>query len=161
MSGLSDWYVTFGRYDPDGRSWDDARRFGFVSAGGGRWYSRTLRSLPVGARVFVLIPKAGYVGVGMVTGEAAPFHDITLVVDGDRRPMVALDLAGRYEHRSEADDPDAEEWVVPVRWLRTVPQGEAVWERGFFANQNSACRMRSRFTVDALLDRFDMDRPER
>ncbi|MEA2901011.1 MAG: hypothetical protein QOH36_898 [Actinomycetota bacterium] len=144
---MNDWYVTFGRYDPDGRSWDDARRYGFVSAGGGRWYSRTLHSLPVGARVFVLIPKAGYVGVGVVTGEAAPFHDTWL---------AGLDLDGRYEHASEADDPDAEEWVVPVRWLRTVSQDDAVWERGLFANQNSACRMGSRFTIETLVDHFDL-----
>jgi hypothetical protein len=115
----------------------------------------------VGARVFVLIPKAGYVGVGVVTAEAAPFHDIALVVDDVRRPMGELELDGRYEHRSEADGPDAEEWVVPVRWLRTVPQDEAVWERGLFANQNSACRMQSRFTVETLLDRFDLGATDR
>ena len=45
---------------------------------------------------------------------------------------------------------------MPVRWLRTVPQDEAVWERGLFANQNSACRMGSRFTVETLVDRFDL-----
>ena len=63
-------------------------------------------------------------GVGVVTGEAAPFHDTWL---------AGLDLDGRYEHAAEADDPDAEE-----------------------GNQNSACRMRSRFTVETLLDRFDL-----
>jgi hypothetical protein len=158
---VNDWYVTFGRYDPDGRSWDDARRYGFVSAGGGRWYSRTLRSLPVGARVFVLIPQAGYVGVGVVTGEAAPFHDVDLVVDGERRPMARLDLDGHYQHGAEAGgDADAEEWVVPVRWLRTVPVEDAVWERGLFANQNSACRMGSRFTVETLVHRFDLGGPD-
>jgi hypothetical protein len=154
-----DWYVTFGQYDPDGRSWDDSRRFGFVSAGGGRWYSRTLRSIPVGARVFVLVPRAGYVGVGVVTGEAAPFHDATLMVDGERRPMAGLDLSGHYEHAAAGThdvDDDTEEWVVPVRWSRTVGVDEAVWERGFFANQNSACRLRSRFTLDELLERFDV-----
>lgn len=38
--------------EPGGRSWEDAEAYGFVSAGGGDWFSRTLRSLPVGARVF-------------------------------------------------------------------------------------------------------------
>lgn len=67
-----DWYVSFGE-ESGSRSWDDARKYGFVSAGGGVWYSRTLRSLPVGARVFVCIPGSGlgYVGVSTVTGEAA------------------------------------------------------------------------------------------
>ncbi|MCW2904329.1 MAG: hypothetical protein JWO67_6594, partial [Streptosporangiaceae bacterium] len=53
-----DWYVSFGE-ETYGRDWEDARRYGFVSAGGGDWFSRTLRALPVGARVFVHIPKSG------------------------------------------------------------------------------------------------------
>ena len=62
-----DWNVSFGEF-PDQRVWEDARRYGFISAGGGVFYSRTLRSLPVGARVFVYIPQAGYVGAGITTG---------------------------------------------------------------------------------------------
>jgi hypothetical protein len=38
-----DFYVAFG--DPERRSWEDAVRYGFVSAGGGEWYSRSLQAL--------------------------------------------------------------------------------------------------------------------
>ena len=62
-----DWYVSFGA-DEGGRSWADGRKYGFVCAGGGPWYSRTLRDLPLGARVNVCIPGRGYVGIGEVTG---------------------------------------------------------------------------------------------
>lgn len=51
-----DWYVSFGAYS-GGRVWEDGRKYGFVSAGGGPWYSRTLRDLPEGARVNVCIPQ--------------------------------------------------------------------------------------------------------
>lgn len=61
-----DWYVSFGEEDW-GRNWDDARKYGFVSAGGRSWYSKTLRGLPVGARIFAYIPQAGYVGLGTTT----------------------------------------------------------------------------------------------
>lgn len=44
-----DWYVSFGETS-DGRSWNDAAEYGFVSAGGGEWFSRTLRNLPGGRR---------------------------------------------------------------------------------------------------------------
>ena len=44
-----------------------ARKFGFVSAGGGKFYTQTIRALPEGARVWVNIPQTGYVGVGLVT----------------------------------------------------------------------------------------------
>ena len=55
-----DWYVSFG----GGRPWEDARRFSFVSAGGGKFYSQTIRSLPEGARVWVNVPGSGYVAGG-------------------------------------------------------------------------------------------------
>ncbi|WP_260869532.1 (deoxy)nucleoside triphosphate pyrophosphohydrolase [Paenibacillus sp. Y412MC10] len=45
---------------------------GFISAGQGKWYSNTLNLLKPGARVFVCIPKVGYVGVGIVTDEVVP-----------------------------------------------------------------------------------------
>lgn len=53
-----DWYVTLGE-DGRSRSWEDAERYGFVSAGGGTWYSRTFKALPVGARVNVCLPGTG------------------------------------------------------------------------------------------------------
>ena len=53
-----DWYVSFG----GDRPWEDARQHGFVSAGGGKFYSQTMRSLPVGARIWVNIPGTGIRG---------------------------------------------------------------------------------------------------
>ena len=53
-----DWYASFGS-ESGRRDWEDAVKFGFVSAGAGDWYSRTLNSLPVGGRVFACIPKIG------------------------------------------------------------------------------------------------------
>ena len=44
----------FGRDELHGLT-SDARRYGFVSAGGGEWYSRSLRALPIGGRVFVYL----------------------------------------------------------------------------------------------------------
>ena len=38
-----------------GRSWDDVRRNGYISAGGGAWYTRTLQLLSPGDRVWVHI----------------------------------------------------------------------------------------------------------
>ncbi len=86
-----DWYVSFGD-EPQGRSWDDARKYGFVSAGAGAWFSRTLRSLPVGARIFAYIPQVGYVGAGTVTGEARPFDDAFVMIGGEQRKLSELPL---------------------------------------------------------------------
>jgi hypothetical protein len=150
-----DWYVSFGDEDP-GRSWDDARKYGFVSAGGGPWYSKTLRGLPVGARVFAYIPQAGYVGVGTSTGEARQFDDAFVTVDGEQQKLSELPLTGTY-HYPPADDEDKAEYVVPVEWISTRPKEQALHKKGLFANQNSACKLRNRFTLNALYAEFGLD----
>ncbi|MFD9319213.1 MULTISPECIES: endonuclease NucS domain-containing protein [unclassified Streptomyces] len=155
----SDWYVSFGD-EAGGRNWDDALRYGFVSAGGGEWFSRTLRSLPLGARVFTHIPKVGYVGVGTVSGEPQPFEDAVLGNEVESRRMSDLPLAGTYRRagdRAESDADDRREWIVPVTWERAVPREEALWRTGFFANQNSACKLRARFTIEEVTRHFGID----
>ncbi|MDI1466078.1 hypothetical protein QEZ54_34395 [Catellatospora sp. KI3] len=149
-----DWYVSFGE-EAGIRSWKDARTYGFVSAGGGEWYSRSLRTLPVGARIFVYIPRRGYVGVGTVTGEAQPFETVALQVGDATVRMAGLDLGAGYRHA--VDGPGREEFVVPVTWEHTLDQADAFWQKGMFANQNSACKLRNRFTLDLLTERFGLD----
>lgn len=101
---------------------DDARRYGFVSAGGGKWFSRTLRQVPVGARVFTCIPKTGYVGIGEVTGPARPADEAVLTIDGRDVPFRSLESNGPYRHDVAGPRPgeDYREWVLPVRWISTV-----------------------------------------
>lgn len=146
-----DWYVSFGE-ESGIRSWDDARRYGFVSAGGGEWYSRSLRALPVGARVFVYIPRVGYVGVGTVSGDAMPFD--TAVLAGQHK-MTELELNAGYRHAGGS--PDNDEYVVPVVWTTTVDRENAIQEKGLFANQHSACKLRNRFTLETLTQRFNLE----
>ena len=150
-----DWYVNYGEY-PGGRMWADAQKYGFVAAGGAPWYSRTLRQLPVDARVFVYIPKTGYVGVGTVTGSAAPFKDAQLDIDGEPTSLKDLDFTGTYVHDEDSKGEDYEEWVVPVSWIKTVGQQKAFSTPGLFANQNSACKLRNQFTIDEVTQYFGL-----
>ncbi|OUE09749.1 hypothetical protein CMsap09_12445 [Clavibacter michiganensis] len=147
-----DWYVSFGGE----RSWEDAKTFGFVSAGGGKFYTRTIRALPLGARVWVNIPGTGFVGVGRVTGPAVRFSEARVDYAGDLVPLGRQNLIGTYVQRETAGDDD-DEWVVPIEWSRTVRQEDAYWEKGFFANQNSACKFRQEFTLDRLARHFDVE----
>jgi hypothetical protein len=152
-----DWYVSFGE-EPGGRDWEDARHYGFVSGGGGDFYSRTLRTLPIGARIFAHIPQSGYVGVGTVTTEARPYPNVPLTSKGITRDMSELDLAGTYVHTNvPQDEQDRREWIVPVDWQATVPRTQALWKPGMFANQNSACRLRSSFSIDEATRYFNID----
>lgn len=150
-----DWYVAFGECDE--RDWDDARQFGFVSAGGGRFYSRTLRSLPVGGRVFTYIPQTGYVGVGTVTDEATRFDEAEVTYEGRTQRLRDLPLRGSYQHGDGLQTDEIAEYVVPVDWIATRSREDAVQRQGLFANQNSACKLRNKYTLDVLTREFDLD----
>lgn len=150
-----DWFISFGD-EVGGRSWIDGLKYGFVSAGGDPWYSRTLRTVPVGARVNVHIPKRGYVAVGITLGEARRFDDAHVEVEGQWVALAMQPLAGNYHHATATgpEGDDIAEWVIPVRWADAVPAAEAFWEKGMFANQNSACKLRQEFTLDRLSSHF-------
>ncbi len=126
-----EYYVSYG----DDRTWDEARRYGFVSAGGGSWYSRTLELLSPGDRIWVKVPGTGYVGVGRVTEAVQSVKEFTI----DGRP--ALDVLSDSENlRHGADDPERAEYFVRVDWLDTKPKDQAVNEVGLFGNQNTVCQ---------------------
>ena len=133
--------------------------YGFVSAGGDVWYSRTLRSLPVGARVNVHIPGHGYVAVGETLAEAARFDQARVLVDDQWVALSDQKLSAPYVHGSpgQAQTSDVAEYVVPVRWMASRPKPAAYWEKGMFANQNSACKLRQEFTLERFAAHFGLD----
>lgn len=137
-----EYYSSFGS-EPEGRHWRDAVKYGFISAGGGRWYSKTLFMLSPGDRVWVNIPGKGYVGVGEVTGKA---------IIADEFLTDDKVVSGRYRLGEQVGEDDAD-YFVPVRWLHTLDENNAVNEVGLFGNQNSVARPRAakwEFTVKRL-----------
>ena len=143
-----EYYISFGE---EGRRWEDARKWGFISAGGGTWYSKTLGLLSEGDRIWVNIPHTGYVGVGIVTGKAAMAKDVAFLVNGDQKSFNQIDTKGNY--LSHADNVEKAEYVVRVNWVKTVDKQNAVKELGFFGNQNTVCRPvtdKWDFTVERL-----------
>ena len=138
-----DWYFVFGTRS-DNRELEDALKYGFVSAGGGDWYSRTVKELPIGARLFVYIPQTGYVGVGITTGKATKFQESEL--------LKGKELKGRYVH-----DNGEPEYIVPINWLKTVPLDEAIYGNGLFASQLSTCKLRHEVTLKRLCSEFGVE----
>lgn len=127
-----EYYVSFG--EGHSRSWNEAVRYGFISGGGGTWYSNSLRMLSEGDRIWAKIPGKGFVGVGRVTGSRIPAKDF--VIDG----KPALEILQADYHRDFALDPEKSEYFVPVEWERTVPEEDAIQEVGMFGNQNTVCK---------------------
>ena len=144
-----EFYVSFGA--DENRRWEEARKHGFISGGGGNWYSNSLRMLNDGDRVWVKIPGKGFVGVGRVTGPRVAANDFEI----DGKP--ALEVLSANHLREHADDPEKCEYFVPVEWLHTVAEAQAVQEVGMFGNQNTVCQPKTpkwRTTVDQLKARF-------
>ena len=145
-----EYYVSFGVFK-EGRDWEDAVKYGFISAGHGKWYSHSLGMLSPGNRVWVNIPQNGYVGVGIVKGTKEKAKDAIFTINGKDIAMRDLPLNGEYFDNEEDDD--LAEYIVKVEWIKTVPEEKAVKELGFFGNQNSVCKPRNEkweFTIERL-----------
>lgn len=136
-----DWYVAFG--NDKSRNWSDAQKYGFVSAGGGDWYSKTLKNVPIGARIFAYVPSKGYVGCGVTTERAIPFEESKLI--------GRKDLLGLYKH-----DNNEPEFILPVEWIKTFDIDNGIFSRGMFASQHSACKLRDENTLRKLYEAFDI-----
>jgi hypothetical protein len=134
-----EYYVAFGH--DHSRHWEDAVRFGFISAGGGSWYSRTLSLLSPGDRIWVLVPHQGYVGVGRVTGEVTAAKNFFVNDDGKSKSI--FEASDATYARESAEDETKSEYFVPVQWIETRSLSKAVNEVGLFGNQNTVCRPRT------------------
>jgi len=152
-----EYYVSFGHNQ--GRNWDDARQYGFISGGGGRWYSQTLNQLTEGNRVWVNIPRIGYVGVGIVESRAVKVDEFKVKTEKGEIPLLQAPINDHY-HKKWVNDEDKAEYIVRVRWIKQVPLEEAKSELGFFGNQNTVCKPTTpkwNHTVNRLKEIFDIE----
>ena len=148
-----DFYVTIGD-----RAWLDAERYGFVSAGGGAFYTKPLEKLFPGARIFLYkpYPVKGYVGVGIAEEKVRPVTEFRVEVDGFEMPILEAPLAEPEKLNHDADNPELCEYLVRVEWQKTRPITEAVWQPGLFTNQIPACKLRDRETIEYLEGAFGL-----
>ncbi len=147
-SGL--WYYIVDQ--DDWRNWEDMRKFGFISAGGGPIYSDPLKRLSAGDRVLAYKKKAGYVGYGIVSATSVPVRQFS--VDGT--PVLSMALqAPNFGHH--ANDPEKCEYLVAIDWKKTLPAAEAKTFPKAFANQNIVCRLRDPRTIEFLRGIFPLD----
>ena len=142
------YYVNAG-HDDGVRSWDDMQRLGFIAAGYGRNYSVQLGRLSPGDPIYVYQKGHGYVGFGVVT--AAPVLAKDFHIDGHALDPEQLADQGILH---DADDVDMADYLVAVKWLKTVPFKDALTFAGAFANQNVVCRLTQPATLDFLAENF-------
>jgi hypothetical protein len=158
-----DFYISLG--EGEHRNWEDCRKYGFISGGQGKWYSQTLKLLFPGSRVFVNIPKVGYVGVGIVKETAIPIKEFKIVRNPEKgeaaianQEIPILDAPLKAPKMNDnADNSDLCEYLVRIEWIKTLPGSKAYWEKGLFASQHTACRLSNSFTIKKLCQHFCLD----
>jgi len=149
-----EYYANYG--NDASRSWEDACKYGFISAGGGTWFSRTLNLLVPGARVWVNRPGVGYLGVGIVEGHPVPATEFNVSTSDGSRRYIDMDSV-TPAIKAHASDPSTMEFFVPIRWLAKVTEAKAIREAGLFGNQNSVAKPTAELwphTVDRLRKAF-------
>jgi hypothetical protein len=151
-----DVYVNYG-HGSEWRQWDDAREYGFICAGGGNRFSGPLFELTPTERLWVYVPRHGYVGVARIIGSPQRAREfIVSTPEGDRQPIIQV--LGRYANDIEhLDNPVRCEYFVPVQWIQTVSLEEAEHHTDDFSNPAIVCRPKSlkwKSTLERLKKRF-------
>jgi len=153
-----EFYVSYG-HDLGGRRWEDARKYGYVSGGGGTWYSKTLSMLEIGKRVWVNVPGQGYVGVGIVAGPVVKIDEFEINANGSMKMFTEEDVIGK-EVFTYKDNDEKSDYLVKIDWIKTVDLKDAIKEKGFFGNQNTVCKpvaKKWQHTVERLKKRFEVE----
>tara|TARA_B100000780_G_scaffold276506_1_gene245229 strand:+ start:1324 stop:2361 length:1038 start_codon:yes stop_codon:yes gene_type:complete len=143
------WYTNVG--DDGTRSWEDMRKYGFLAAGGGSFFSKRLDQLNIGDPIFAYQKSMGYVGYGIITQTKIQAKDFEV----DETPLFELPLE-EDNIKHDCDDPELAEYVVGVDWKKTFPISEAKKFIGAFANQNIVCKLRDPATLEFLKTTFSV-----
>ena len=143
------WFVNVG--EGLHRTWEDNINFGFIGAGQGKRYSSALRRLSVGDKIYAYMKGFGYVGFGEVTSAAVMIRDF--IAPNSDVPLLDVGLKA-VQPGENSDNEELSEWIVGVRWIKTVPKAQAKTFVGVFANQNVVCKLRHEQTLKFVKQEF-------
>jgi hypothetical protein len=134
------------------RSWEDDRRFGVVSGGGGVRWRAFMQMLQCGDKIFAYAKSRGYVGFGIVTTPAVMARDYRL-------PSGENILSERIEGpqlRENVTDEELAEYVVGIDWKCTFDLDQARTYKGIFRIQQTVNKIYDAETVDFLKRQFNV-----
>jgi len=140
----------------DVSAWDDYKKYGFISASGGQRYISPLSKLFIGARIFAMIPGKGYLGVGEVVKTRTNIKDFIVENNKEGKKLSEIDLKADFL-KNQIEDNDMCAYVVGIKWIKVNEENNAYWEKGLKANQNTAFRLNSTFTLEKLLKHFGIE----
>lgn len=134
-----------------GRSWEDARKYGFVSAYGDD--GTCLNNINVGDIIFCHIAGVGFVGVGTCTSSEIPASSFTVSDGGIIKNILDCDWVDR-EARAVIDP--VNEYFMGIKWIYTVPVEDGYWEKGMTSIPMVAYTMTDETTHNKVLKHFNI-----
>lgn len=134
-----------------GRSWEDARKYGFVSAEGNG--GTLLNNIDIGDIIFCHIANVGFVGIGICISReivAANF-----IVNDNGLEKNILDCQWIDNIAKAVIDP-LNEYFIGVRWIRTIPADDGYWEKGMISLPMVAYTINDKTTHNKVLQYFNV-----
>ena len=124
------------------RCWEDNVAFAYLGAGQGKAFRNAVRRLHPGDIVVARLNGVGYVGVGRVMSGATPARDFRVprfAPDENARGKLLIDVGLRTAVADNLDDDDLCEYMVAVKWIKTVGRDTRYWKKnaGLFAQRGT------------------------
>lgn len=138
------------------RSWADCKKYGFLSAGGGKIFGEQIQSFYKGDVVVAYVGGKGYVGVGIIIEEAVMAKDFRI----NGKKLDELNLKSKRMMEKNADNPEKAEYLVKVKWKATCDTDDAKWIRNkrlFAGRMAKASLQNQEETINFVSSAFNID----
>lgn len=136
------------------RSWEDCKKYGFLSAGQHPKYSDPICTLQKGDIVAAYLKGHGYVGIGRVLEPAVRVNDFR--INNQHLNSYVLKSHGMYDNC----DNENSEFLVKIEWIKAVDRKDAKWKSksGLFALQLVKASLQAqKTTIEFLEKEFDVN----
>ncbi len=124
------------------RCWEDNVTYSYLGAGQGMAFRTAIKGLNPGDIVIARLNRAGYVGIGRVMSEATPAREFrvpSFAPARHARGKLLINMGLRTAVSDNLDDNVRCEYMVAVKWIKTVDREKAFWKKnaGLFAQRGT------------------------
>ena len=150
--------------DGEHRCWEDNVSYCYLGAGQGKAFRKAIKGLRPGDIVIARLNSVGYVGIGRVMSEATPARDFRVpqfAINEQVRGKLLVTLGLRTAVADNLDNDDLCEYMVAVRWIKTVGRETKYWKKNakLFAQRGTtrASLVNQMKTIDFVQRCFDVN----
>lgn len=132
------------------RSWEDAVKYGFVSAGG---TGTLLGNVSKGDIVFCHIKGRGFVGVGICDENIVVGTDFKVMENGIQKKIMECSW---INNTAKSSINPKDEYFLAVKWVRTTTKELGYWEKGMTSLPMVAYAANDDTTYKKVLKHFNI-----